>query len=613
MYATQMKAKAIPEGQHGVADVPPVRGRVSKPNPLGRSLALRPSGVQATLVVSQPADPGEQEADEVADRVMRSATSRPGHRISAGASPSPECGDCQEEPVPHDSGRLLDPAARDFFETRFGQGFSDVRVHTGAQAEDAARQMSARAFTHGHDVVFGAGQYAPRTDWGRQLLAHELTHVVQQRSVPRSQAAPLARQTWGTSKTTAPPAKNESPGDVFRGTLKGEVALFHNAGIILDWISSQRVVAGGATVTSFTTSFLFADVATMKKMKPVPTSDIDLVPALEMLEYYEVVTSRGPGEWDIVLAPLQPGQAQQDVNRAKFDQSRSDITGFQKSFEKRFDAKGHSVKQIAQQELLEDSLAGGSADEKKRQRDAETNVAAVGAELGEFVAFRKKGPPIFRVTSDSLATATVQGKTNVLLPVAGQKKPTPVEQANFDHIEAIQTGTSPEVEKRRGDIQKRQKRADEALFRAQGFHRFAVEMVWFLHELAAASSIKFAAGTYPSHGKFGEYAADMFPVIGENSAGFYGVAKAEQLVDDINKVAETGHPIWGKFAWQIVYNDVTLQTKINAKYGARMSSAPHHGPAPDKLHMHLDIRPLNLVPDPATGYDINRSGRVTLY
>jgi len=55
------------------------------------------------------------------------------------------------------------------------------------------------------------------------------------------------------------------------------------------------------------------------------------------------------------------------------------------------------------------------------------------------------------------------------------------------------------------------------------------------------------------------------------------------------------------------------QATINAKYGDRMSSAPHHGPAPDKLHMHLDIRPLNVVADPDTGFGIDSSGRVVLY
>ena len=611
----------------------------SKVNAVWQSLATRPIALQPKLAISNTGDSCEQEADHIADNVMRMAVppSRDAKPItisehSRAAHSSGEHGDANNgealqgqkqgsadfdpfgastavHEVLSRPGQPLDSATRSFFEPRFGHNFGDVRVHPDGRAEDAARGIRAHAFTVGSHVVFGPGQHGAHAQQPTRLLAHELTHVVQQRS-----GKPMvARQTWGTANTTAPPAKNESPGDVFRGKLKDEVALFANAGAVLDWIVSERTAAGGATVTSFTSASLFADTATMKKLKPQPTSEADLLPMMEMLEFYEVVKSTAPGKWDIVLAPMQQGQTQQDVGRAKFDQNRKDIGAFQITFETRFDTQGHPIKQIAQQRLLEDSLAGGAAAEFKGQSDAKTNLAAVTAELDEFVAFRKKGPPIFRVTTDKPATATTKGTTSVLLPIAGQKYAMAVDEANFDHLEPIRTGTSPEVEARRQVIETRIKTAERTLFNAQGFHRFATEMVFFLHELSTTSSIRFQAGTYPRHGKFGEYAADMFPMINENSDGFYEIRKAEQFVDDINTVAEAGHPIWGKFAWQIVYNDATLQTKINAKYGGRMSSAPHHGPAPDKLHMHLDIRPLNVVADSDTGFGVNSRGRVILY
>ncbi|HEV7661599.1 MAG TPA: DUF4157 domain-containing protein [Allosphingosinicella sp.] len=78
-------------------------------------------------------------------------------------------------------GRPLDPGTRGFMEPRFGQDFSGVRVHDGATAASAARSIRAQAFTAGRDIVFDRGRYAPGTDAGRHLLAHELTHVVQQR------------------------------------------------------------------------------------------------------------------------------------------------------------------------------------------------------------------------------------------------------------------------------------------------------------------------------------------------------------------------------------------------------------------------------------------------
>ncbi len=78
-------------------------------------------------------------------------------------------------------GRPLDASTREFFAARFGHDFSNVRVHDDAAAAASARGVQALAYTVGHDVVFGAGQYSPGTSGGRHLLAHELTHVIQQR------------------------------------------------------------------------------------------------------------------------------------------------------------------------------------------------------------------------------------------------------------------------------------------------------------------------------------------------------------------------------------------------------------------------------------------------
>jgi hypothetical protein len=86
-------------------------------------------------------------------------------------------------------GRPLDAETRAPFETAFNRSFSDVRIHDSAQAHDAARALDARAFAHGSDLAFGAGQYEPATPSGRGLIAHELAHVAQQAHGPRT--APL--------------------------------------------------------------------------------------------------------------------------------------------------------------------------------------------------------------------------------------------------------------------------------------------------------------------------------------------------------------------------------------------------------------------------------------
>ena len=73
-----------------------------------------------------------------------------------------------------------------FFGPRFGMNFSKVRIHDDTQTAKAAQDIHARVFTFGHNIVFGAGEYAPNTVAGRKLLAHELTHSIQQRGASKT-------------------------------------------------------------------------------------------------------------------------------------------------------------------------------------------------------------------------------------------------------------------------------------------------------------------------------------------------------------------------------------------------------------------------------------------
>jgi hypothetical protein len=84
---------------------------------------------------------------------------------------------------------------RAFFEPRFGATLDGVRIHTDSRAVASARAVHARAFTVGRDVVFGAGAYAPETARGRRLLAHELTHVLQQSGGSASRVGPTTGRT----------------------------------------------------------------------------------------------------------------------------------------------------------------------------------------------------------------------------------------------------------------------------------------------------------------------------------------------------------------------------------------------------------------------------------
>jgi hypothetical protein len=85
--------------------------------------------------------------------------------------------------IPADSpGRPLDHGTRSFMESRFGTDFSDVRVHTDTRAADSADALAANAYTTGRDIYFAAGKYTPTSQEGQHLLAHELTHTIQQES-----------------------------------------------------------------------------------------------------------------------------------------------------------------------------------------------------------------------------------------------------------------------------------------------------------------------------------------------------------------------------------------------------------------------------------------------
>ncbi|MCP5099053.1 MAG: DUF4157 domain-containing protein [Chloroflexi bacterium] len=93
-------------------------------------------------------------------------------------------------------GRPLDSATRTFMEARFGHDFSHVRIHANSKAVESAQAVHAHAFTVGNNIVFGEGNYTPNSTSGRQLLAHELTHTLQQKN-----NSPLAKHTLAANQT----------------------------------------------------------------------------------------------------------------------------------------------------------------------------------------------------------------------------------------------------------------------------------------------------------------------------------------------------------------------------------------------------------------------------
>jgi hypothetical protein len=117
----------------------------------------------------------------------------------------------------HSGGSPLPQATRAFFEPRFGADFSPVRVHTDTRAAETAKTIHARAFTVGRNIAFGTGQYAPESREGQQLLAHELTHVVQQGSAKAVDASLIRRE---EAAVEGGPAA-EDTGETARRELEG--------------------------------------------------------------------------------------------------------------------------------------------------------------------------------------------------------------------------------------------------------------------------------------------------------------------------------------------------------------------------------------------------------
>ncbi|MGH8543022.1 MAG: DUF4157 domain-containing protein [Gammaproteobacteria bacterium] len=142
------------------------------------SAPLRISALNGSIVAradSPDQTPFLQRQDLDEDEMLQTET-------AVGAAPDTRPGVAAGIRALRGRGQPLSAAERAFFEPRFGHDFGQVRLHTDARAAATARAVNARAFTVGRDVVFGAGEYTPETAVGRQLLAHELVHTIQQQA-----------------------------------------------------------------------------------------------------------------------------------------------------------------------------------------------------------------------------------------------------------------------------------------------------------------------------------------------------------------------------------------------------------------------------------------------
>jgi Domain of unknown function (DUF4157) len=178
-----------------------------------------PSLVQAKLTVNAPGDKYEQEADRVAEEVTQKPAVQPAElegeedetpEVMTKPQPSPlaggafEAGEAFEQQLnaARGQGQALPPALREDFERKFGADFGGVRIHGGAQADQLNQSIQANAFTTGRDIFFRQGLYDPASRSGQTVIAHELTHVMQQNqgqwTMPGSRPPAIQRLISGT-------------------------------------------------------------------------------------------------------------------------------------------------------------------------------------------------------------------------------------------------------------------------------------------------------------------------------------------------------------------------------------------------------------------------------
>lgn len=210
--------------------------------------------MQRKLSLGASDDPMEREADRVAEQVLTAPSPAAMgdapvqvQRFSTQADSVNSAVPDSVERVLAESGAAMNASLRGDMEQRFGHDFGQVRVHADAAAQQSAREVDAQAYTVGRHIVFAAGRFAPATQAGRRLIAHELTHVLQQSgSGPHPTGRP-GRQSGRMPPAVRPPSGGRSllqrhKDDLvaYTGGQSGQVVVI-NAG---RWVASASAVSG---------------------------------------------------------------------------------------------------------------------------------------------------------------------------------------------------------------------------------------------------------------------------------------------------------------------------------------------------------------------------------
>jgi hypothetical protein len=221
--------------------------------------------LQKKLNVSQPGDPQEQEADRMADKVVQ--------RAAESRSTSPQAH--THGIVPKAGGNALPPGTAAEMSSSFGYDFGKVRIHTDQQAQTAAAQLQAQAFTYGGDIYFNKDKYNPASKEGKWLLAHELTHVMQQ----QGQTLNIV-QKKDVPEISTPVPKSLKVDKDKAGVVTGASGSVGKVNVIILPDTTGAVPAGKSAVTNITYHVTVPGTATkdgkISKINGKPTLDITI-------------------------------------------------------------------------------------------------------------------------------------------------------------------------------------------------------------------------------------------------------------------------------------------------------------------------------------------------
>jgi hypothetical protein len=406
---------------------------------------IKSRALQAKLKIGQPNDIYEQEADRVAEQVMRMSDPvlqkcskcGPDKRKFLQTKGSSEqalfTGGQNVPPIVRDvlgsSGQPLDPITRTFMEQRFGYDFSQVRVHAGTTAEQSARDVNAHAYTVGYNIVFGEAQFAPETHRGRRLIAHELAHVVQQSSTHMVRAGHkseryilfpishilqpvadthIARKTdEEEEESKKKTAENEAPKaeTPLTSTDIPQVGTGPGVDVTATTSTPTQPAAIWATVTSGGHTPAPAGIASCPD---APARNIVIVGCTAKPSSPPLATEKA------VLPPLNPGRFGNDADRAKFAkhlaQCRAEREA-KKEIEKRFLSDVKAAKKSAAEEArvdTEEAIKAATEGLDPKDKKAISRAKAQAIANAKKAAAKKMEAAQAAVLRQNVATVTAE-------------------------------------------------------------------------------------------------------------------------------------------------------------------------------------------------------------